>query len=95
MLCLRSAIWLFNKDNTTLVGYYHSVKNKTFNYKVNVIMDTTCFWRNWGVMVFKDNLTGLILLKLCVLCEILCVPCGEKKINRKEHKDYTKFTIFH
>ncbi|MDR2065679.1 MAG: hypothetical protein LBP85_08255 [Prevotellaceae bacterium] len=29
-------------------------------------MDTTCFWRNWGVMVFKDSLTILILLKLYV-----------------------------
>jgi hypothetical protein len=35
---------------------------KSFPSKVNLLMDTTYFGRNFGVMVFKDSLTGSILL---------------------------------
>lgn len=37
--------------------------SKTFNSKANVLMDTTYFGRKFGVMVFKDSLTGQILWK--------------------------------
>jgi hypothetical protein len=35
----------------------------TFSSVVNVLMDTTYFGRKFGVMVFKDSLTGQILFK--------------------------------
>ncbi len=35
----------------------------TFSSVVNVLMDTTYFGRKFGVMVFKDSITGQILLK--------------------------------
>lgn len=35
----------------------------TFSSVVNVLMDTTYFGRKFGVMVFKDSLTGQILYK--------------------------------
>ncbi len=35
----------------------------TFTSVVNVLMDTTYFGRKFGVMVFKDSLTGQILFK--------------------------------
>ena len=35
----------------------------TFPGVVNVLMDTTYFGRKWGVMVFKDSLSGQILYK--------------------------------
>ena len=38
-------------------------QNKTFPSKVNVLMDTTYFGKKFGVMVFKDSITGIILLK--------------------------------
>ena len=36
---------------------------KIFPATVNALMDTTYFGRNFGVMVFKDSLTGQILFK--------------------------------
>jgi len=42
---------------------YKAVENKIFNSVVNVIMDTTYFGRNWGVMVFKDSVSGTVLFK--------------------------------
>jgi hypothetical protein len=38
-------------------------KQTTFSGVVNVLMDTTYFGRKFGVMVFKDSLTGQILYK--------------------------------
>lgn len=41
-----------------------SIKGQTtFTNIVNVLMDTTYFGRKFGVMVFKDSLTGQILFK--------------------------------
>lgn len=41
-----------------------SIKGQTtFTSIVNVLMDTTYFGRKFGVMVFKDSLTGQILFK--------------------------------
>jgi hypothetical protein len=48
---------------------YKVVVNKEFNHVANVIMDTTYFGRNWGVMVFKDSLSGKILFKQYVKTE--------------------------
>jgi hypothetical protein len=36
---------------------------KTFTSKANVLMDTTYFGKKFGVMVFKDSLTGQVLFK--------------------------------
>lgn len=38
-------------------------KETTFNSVANVLMDTTYFGRTFGVMVFKDSLSGQILHK--------------------------------
>ena len=38
-------------------------RQTTFSSVVNVLMDTTYFGRKFGVMVFKDSLTGQILYK--------------------------------
>ena len=40
-----------------------TVKETTFSALANVLMDTTYFGRKFGVMVFKDAITGQILLK--------------------------------
>lgn len=40
-----------------------AAKESTFSGKANVLMDTTYFGRNFGVMVFKDSLSGQILFK--------------------------------
>jgi len=39
------------------------IPNRTFCAIVNVLMDTTYFGRTFGIMVFKDSITGQILLK--------------------------------
>ena len=41
-------------------------KESTFCSVANVLMDTTCFGRKFGVMVFKDSISGQILYKQCV-----------------------------
>jgi len=41
-------------------------KENTFPSIVNVLMDTTYFGRSFGVMVFKDSITGSILYKAYV-----------------------------
>jgi hypothetical protein len=41
-------------------------KNDRFDSKANVLMDTTYFGKKFGVMVFKDSLSGSILLKKIV-----------------------------
>lgn len=38
-------------------------RQTTFSSVANVLMDTTYFGRKFGVMVFKDSITGQILLK--------------------------------
>jgi hypothetical protein len=43
--------------------------NKAFNSVANVLMDTTYFGRDFGVMVFKDSLSGKILYKQYVKYE--------------------------
>ena len=48
---------------------FEVVKKKTFNKVANVIMDTTYFGREFGVMVFKNSLDGDILLKQYVRYE--------------------------
>jgi hypothetical protein len=44
-------------------------RETTFNSVVNAIIDTTYFGRNFGVMVFKDSLSGSFLLKKYVKYE--------------------------
>lgn len=48
-----------------------AIVNKSFEFAsiANVLMDTTYFGRNFGVMVFKDSLTGKILFKQYVKTE--------------------------
>jgi hypothetical protein len=38
-------------------------RKATFSSVVNLLMDTTHFGRKFGLMVFKDSLTGKILYK--------------------------------
>lgn len=59
-------------------------QNKTFPSKVNVLMDTTYFGRKFGVMVFKDSITGVILLKKYVKQETnLLYLEGIEEITRR------------
>ncbi len=44
-------------------------RETTFSRTANVLVDTTYFGRNFGVMVFKDSITGQILLKKYVKVE--------------------------
>jgi hypothetical protein len=39
------------------------VQETSFSGLVNLLMDTTYFGRKFGVMVYKDAITGQILLK--------------------------------
>ena len=39
------------------------VRRKEFSSLAVVIMDTTCFGRDFGVMVFKNSLDGIVLFK--------------------------------
>jgi hypothetical protein len=45
------------------------VRKTTFPQVVNLLMDTTYFGRSFGVMVFKDSITGQILYKQYVKSE--------------------------
>jgi hypothetical protein len=45
------------------------VQKTTFPQVVNLLMDTTYFGRSFGVMVFKDSITGQILYKQYVKSE--------------------------
>ncbi|MCX8472074.1 MAG: hypothetical protein ORN85_00350, partial [Sediminibacterium sp.] len=42
---------------------------KEFSHKANVLMDTTYFGRHFGVMVFKDSISGKYLHKMYVKYE--------------------------
>ncbi|GAB4459183.1 MAG: hypothetical protein Fur0028_12940 [Bacteroidales bacterium] len=56
----------------TIQRYLDSVKldrTTTFNSIANVLMDTTYFGRGFGVMVFKDSLSGEFLYKCYVKYE--------------------------
>ena len=44
-------------------------KRKKFSCKAVVIMDTTCFGRVFGVMIFKNSLDGVVLYKQYVRYE--------------------------
>ncbi len=46
-------------------------KGSTFPSEVNVLMDTTYFGRRFGIMVFKDSLTGQVLFTQYVKQETL------------------------
>jgi hypothetical protein len=55
-----------NCSTKTIQRKLDSVKierRTTFSNVVNVLMDTTYFGRTFGVMVFKDSITGQILFK--------------------------------
>jgi hypothetical protein len=59
-------------------------QNKNFPSHVNVLMDTTYFGRKFGVMVFKDSITGVILLKKYVKQETnLLYFSGIEEIARR------------
>ena len=56
----------------------------TFPDIANVLMDTTYFGRKFGVMVFKDSITGQILWKQYVKQETnQQYLCGIKEITRR------------
>lgn len=56
----------------------------SFPAHANVIMDTTYFGRNLGVMVFKDSLSGQVLLKRYVNHESLILyENGLEEISRR------------
>jgi hypothetical protein len=60
------------------------IKNKTFMSCANVIMDTTYFGRNFGVMAFKDSLSGTMLLLDFVKHEtLLLYKAGIMEISRR------------
>ena len=60
------------------------VENKQFSAVANVVMDTTYFGRNWGVMVFKNSLDGKILHLIFVKREtLLLYEAGIKEISRR------------
>ncbi|GHT57286.1 hypothetical protein FACS18945_1200 [Bacteroidia bacterium] len=60
------------------------VKNKTFTPRANVVMDTSYFGRNFGVMAFKDSLSGTMLLLDFVKHEtLLLYEAGIKEISRR------------
>ena len=59
-------------------------KSNTFPSVVNLLMDTTYFGRKFGVMVFKDALSGQILLKQYVKQETNNLYLqGVEEITRK------------
>ncbi len=59
-------------------------QNTIFPSKVNVLMDTTYFGKQFGVMIFKDSITGVILLKCYVKQETnLLYLEGIKEIARR------------
>jgi len=56
----------YNCSTKTIQRKIDSVKvqcETTFTSVVNVLMDTTYFGRTFGIMVFKDSITGQILFK--------------------------------
>lgn len=56
----------YNCSTKTIQRKIDTVKvqrHTTFTSVVNVLMDTTYFGRKFGIMVFKDSLTGQILFK--------------------------------
>ncbi|MBK7098597.1 MAG: hypothetical protein IPH58_09870 [Sphingobacteriales bacterium] len=56
----------YNCSNKTIqrkIDQSSAQQNRTFPSRVNVLMDTTYFGKSFGVMVFKDSITGVILLK--------------------------------
>jgi hypothetical protein len=59
-------------------------KNREFSSHANVIMDTTYFGRNFGVMVFKDSLKGTVLYLNFVKHEtLLLYEEGISEITRR------------
>lgn len=60
------------------------IKNKTFTSFANVVIDTTYFGRNFGVMAFKDSLSGTMLLLDFVKHEtLLLYYAGINEISRR------------
>ncbi|MDR0832802.1 MAG: transposase [Candidatus Symbiothrix sp.] len=60
------------------------IKNDVFTPRVNVVMDTSYFGRNFGVMAFKDSLSGTMLLLDFVKHEtLLLYEAGIKEISRR------------
>ena len=60
------------------------VQGSTFPSAVNVLMDTTYFGREFGVMVFKDSITSQILYKQFVKQETNNLYLfGIKEISRR------------
>jgi len=59
-------------------------RETTFPCIANVLMDTTYFGRKFGVMVFKDSLSGQILYKQYVKQETNRLYfCGIEEIRRR------------
>ena len=60
------------------------VENKQFSAVANVVMDTTYFGRNWGVMAFKNSIDGKMLHLIFVKHEtLLLYESGIKEISRR------------
>jgi uncharacterized protein (DUF433 family) len=56
----------YNCSNKTIqrkIDQSSAQQNRAFPSRVNVLMDSTYFGKSFGVMVFKDSITGVILLK--------------------------------
>ncbi|HOU46536.1 MAG TPA: hypothetical protein PLL99_01960 [Chitinophagales bacterium] len=77
----------YNCSNKTIqrkIDQSSAQQNRTFPSQVNVLMDTTYFGKSFGVMVFKDSITGVILLKKYVKQETnLLYLDGIKEIARR------------
>ena len=59
-------------------------KEHTFNSVANVLMDTTYFGRRFGVLVFKDSLSGKVLYKQYVKNETNALYlAGIEEIRRR------------
>ena len=54
---------MFSEDNQRRIDQVSIGKNDHFEKVVNVVMDTTYFGRGFGVMVFKDSISGQFLYK--------------------------------
>ncbi len=77
----------YNCSTKTIQRKIDSVKvqrQTTFSKNVNVLMDTTYFGRKFGVMVFKDSLTGQVLFKQYVKHETNALYlAGIEEITRR------------
>jgi hypothetical protein len=69
-------------------------RQTTFTSVVNVLMDTTYFGRKFGIMVFKDSITGQILFKQYVKQQTSKLYLsGIEEIDSKEGNKNTSYYL--